>query len=97
MHCFSCSVSPTSTTNLFFTIGWLVVQEAPMMLIPASEKEAVAAGHVVDAAKEHGQPIMDQAKSVAQDVVDGVKETAAEAAPTRQGSPAPRLVCRQRP
>ena len=49
-------------------------------LIPASEKEAVAAGHVVDAAKEHGQPVVDQAKSVAQDVVDGVKETAAEAA-----------------
>ena len=49
-------------------------------LIPASEKEAVAAGHVVDAAKEHGQPVVDQAKSVAQDVADSVKTTAAEAA-----------------
>ena len=38
MHCLSCSVSPTSTTNVFLTIGWLVVQLAPMMLIPASEK-----------------------------------------------------------
>jgi hypothetical protein len=42
-------------------------------LIPASEKEAVAAGHVVDAAKEHGQPVVDQAKSVAQDVAGNVK------------------------
>ena len=38
MHCFSCSVSPTSTTNRFLTIGWFVVQLAPRMLIPASEK-----------------------------------------------------------
>ena len=49
-------------------------------LIPASEKEAVAAGHVVDAAKEHGQPVVDQAKSMAQDVVQDVKETATDAA-----------------
>lgn len=51
-------------------------------LIPASEKEAVAAGHVVDAAKEHGQPVVDQAKSVAQDVAANVKDTATEAAQT---------------
>ena len=49
-------------------------------LIPASETEAVAAGHVVDAAKEHGQPVVDQAKSVAQDVAEDVKETATQAA-----------------
>ena len=49
-------------------------------LIPASEKEAVAAGHVVDAAKEHGQPVMDQAKSMAQDVAQDLKETATQAA-----------------
>jgi hypothetical protein len=48
-------------------------------LIPASEKEAVAAGHVVDAAKEHGQPVVDEARSMAQDVAEGVKETATEA------------------
>jgi uncharacterized protein YjbJ (UPF0337 family) len=48
-------------------------------LIPASEKEAVAAGHVVDAAKEHGQPVMDEAKSMAQEVAQNVKETAADA------------------
>jgi hypothetical protein len=49
-------------------------------LIPASEKEAVAAGHAVDAAKEHGQPVVDQARSVAQDVAAEVKDTAAQAA-----------------
>jgi vacuolar-type H+-ATPase subunit H len=49
-------------------------------LIPASEKEAVAAGHAVDAAKEHGQPVVDQARSVAQDVAAEVKETATQAA-----------------
>lgn len=48
-------------------------------LIPASEKEAVAAGHVVDAAKEHGQPVMDEAKSMAQEVAQNVKETAVDA------------------
>lgn len=49
-------------------------------LIPASEKEAVAAGHVVDAAKEHGQPVVDQARSVTQDVAAEVKDTATQAA-----------------
>jgi hypothetical protein len=49
-------------------------------LIPASEKEAVAAGHAVDAAKEHGQPVVDQARSVAQDVAAEVKDTATQAA-----------------
>jgi len=48
-------------------------------LIPASEKEAVAAGHVVDAAKEHGQPVVDQAKSMAQEVAQNVKESATDA------------------
>ena len=57
-------------------------------LIPASEKEAVAAGHVVDAAKEHGQPVVDQARTVAQDVADSVKETATEAAQEVKGTAA---------
>ena len=67
--------APLAAGLIAFGAGLIVAA-----LIPASEKEAVAAGHVVDAAKEHGQPVVDQAKSVAQDVVDGVKETAAEAA-----------------
>ena len=67
--------SPLAAGLVAFGAGMLI-----SALIPASEKEAVAAGHVVDAAKEHGQPIMDQAKSMAQDVAQDVKETATQAA-----------------
>jgi hypothetical protein len=60
-------------------------------LIPASEKEAVAAGKVVDVAKEKGQPLLEDAKGQAQQVaqqagqaateaVQQVKDTAAEGA-----------------
>lgn len=66
--------SPLAAGLIAFGAGMLV-----SALIPASEKEAVAAGQVVDAAKEHGQPVVDQAKSMAQDVVDNVKETASDA------------------
>ena len=67
--------SPLAAGLVAFGAGMLI-----SALIPASEKEAVAAGHVVDAAKEHGQPVMDQAKSMAQDVAQDVKETATQAA-----------------
>ena len=67
--------SPLAAGLVAFGAGMIV-----SALIPASEKEAVAAGHVVDAAKEHGQPVVDQAKSVAQDVAQDVKETATQAA-----------------
>jgi ElaB/YqjD/DUF883 family membrane-anchored ribosome-binding protein len=49
-------------------------------LLPASDKEAQAAGRLVDAAKEHGQPLVDEARSVAQDVGSDLKESAQEAA-----------------
>ena len=48
-------------------------------LIPASEKEAVAAGRVVDVAKEKGQPLVDQAKAVGQDLASSVGESAGAA------------------
>jgi ElaB/YqjD/DUF883 family membrane-anchored ribosome-binding protein len=67
--------SPLAAGLVAFGAGMLI-----SALIPASEKEAVAAGHVVDAAKEHGQPVMDQAKSMAQDVAQDVKQTATQAA-----------------
>ena len=67
--------SPLAAGLVAFGAGMIV-----SALIPASEKEAVAAGHVVDAAKEHGQPVVDQAKSMAQDVAQDVKETATQAA-----------------
>jgi ElaB/YqjD/DUF883 family membrane-anchored ribosome-binding protein len=49
-------------------------------LLPASEKEAQAAGSLVDAAKEHGQPLLDEAKSVGQDMAKDLGESASEAA-----------------
>ena len=49
-------------------------------LIPASEKEAVAAGKVVDAAKEHGQPLLEEAKGQAQQVAQQAAQLAGEAA-----------------
>jgi uncharacterized protein YjbJ (UPF0337 family) len=67
--------APLAAGLVAFGAGMIVAA-----LIPASEKEAVAAGHVVDAAKEHGQPVVDQARSMAQDVAQDVKETATQAA-----------------
>lgn len=49
-------------------------------LLPASEKEARLAAQAVEAAKEHGQPVLDQAKSVAQDIGGELKESAVESA-----------------
>ena len=49
-------------------------------LIPASQKEAQAAQKAVEAAKEHGQPVMDEAKSVGQEMGQNLKESAADAA-----------------
>lgn len=66
--------SPLAAGLIAFGAGMLV-----SALVPASEKEAVAAGQVVDAAKEHGQPVVDQAKTMAQEVVDNVKGTASDA------------------
>jgi ElaB/YqjD/DUF883 family membrane-anchored ribosome-binding protein len=49
-------------------------------LLPSTEKEAQATGHLVDAAKEHGQPLMDEAKSVGQDIAKDLGDSASEAA-----------------
>jgi ElaB/YqjD/DUF883 family membrane-anchored ribosome-binding protein len=49
-------------------------------LIPASRSEAQAAQRVVGAAKEHGQPLIDQAKSVGQDIGQDLGESAKQAA-----------------
>lgn len=49
-------------------------------LIPAAEKEAVAAGKVVDAAKEQAQPMLDEAKAQAQEIARSAGESASEAA-----------------
>jgi gas vesicle protein len=49
-------------------------------LLPASEQEARVAGKAVDAAKEHGQPVLDEAKSVGQQVGAELKDSAVESA-----------------
>jgi hypothetical protein len=49
-------------------------------LIPASRAEAQGAQRLQEAAREHGQPVMDQAKSAAQEVGEQLKDKAAEAA-----------------
>jgi len=49
-------------------------------LFPATEREAKAAHQVVDAAREHGQPLLDEAKAVGQEVGEQLKETATDAA-----------------
>ena len=48
-------------------------------LLPASQRETQLAGQGMDAAKEHGQPVMDQARSVGQDVGANLKESAQQA------------------
>ena len=49
-------------------------------LLPPSTKETQAAQRVVEAAKEHGQPLLDEAKSVGQDMGKDLGDAAASAA-----------------
>jgi hypothetical protein len=49
-------------------------------LMPASRLEAEAAHRMVETAKEHGQPLLDEARAVGQEVADNVKQSAAESA-----------------
>jgi len=49
-------------------------------LIPAGEKEAQAAQQAVQAAKEHGQPVIDEATSVGQQMAQDLKESATDSA-----------------
>ncbi|WP_110182470.1 DUF3618 domain-containing protein [Nocardioides solisilvae] len=49
-------------------------------LLPASEKETRLARQATEAAKEHGQPLLEHAKAVGQEVGQNLKETAQQAA-----------------
>ena len=49
-------------------------------LLPPSDKETRVAGTMVEAAREHGQPVLDEAKSIGQDMGQSLKESAVEAA-----------------
>ena len=67
--------NPLAAGLVAFSAGWLVSS-----LIPASEKEAQIAEQAVDAAKEHGQPLMDRAKTAGQEMGEELKGAASEAA-----------------
>jgi ElaB/YqjD/DUF883 family membrane-anchored ribosome-binding protein len=67
--------NPLTAGAVAFGVGVLIAS-----LLPASDKEAQAAGRLVDAAKEHGQPLVDEAKSVGQDMAKDLGERASEAA-----------------
>lgn len=47
-------------------------------LVPASAKEAQLASAAVDAAKEHGQPVLEEAKTVGQQIGADLKDSAGE-------------------
>jgi len=78
--------SPLAAGLVAFGAGMVLAS-----LFPAAEREAVAASKVIDAAKEHGQPLLEDAKGQVQqvaqqagqaatDAVQEVKDTAAEGA-----------------
>jgi vacuolar-type H+-ATPase subunit H len=67
--------NPLAAGLVAFGLGWLVSSIAP-----ASQKEAQLAGQAVQAAKEHGQPLIDEAKSVGQEMGANLKDKATEAA-----------------
>jgi ElaB/YqjD/DUF883 family membrane-anchored ribosome-binding protein len=66
---------PLTAGLVAFGAGMLV-----SALLPASKQETEAARNVVDAAKEHGQPLVDEAKSVGQEMGQELGESAAQAA-----------------
>ncbi|MCW2838068.1 MAG: hypothetical protein JWQ15_2182, partial [Marmoricola sp.] len=67
--------NPLTAGLVAFGAGMLV-----SALLPASKQETEAARNVVDAAKEHGQPLVDEAKSVGQEMGQELGESAAQAA-----------------
>ena len=67
--------NPLAAGLVAFGAGMLI-----SALIPPSEKEAQAAQRAVEAAKEHGQPLLDEAKSVGQQMSQDLKESATQSA-----------------
>jgi gas vesicle protein len=65
--------NPLAAGLVAFGVGMLA-----SALIPASEKETRLASRAVDAAQEHGAPLVDQATSVGQDIAGELKESATE-------------------
>jgi ElaB/YqjD/DUF883 family membrane-anchored ribosome-binding protein len=67
--------NPLAAGLVAFGAGMLI-----SALLPASEAEQRAADNLVEAAKEHGAPVVDEAKAVAQDVGSNLGEQAKQAA-----------------
>ncbi len=67
--------SPLAAGLIAFGAGLVVAA-----LIPASQAEVRASKKVVDAAQEHGQPLIEEAKAVGQDSAENLKSSATEAA-----------------
>ena len=65
--------NPLAAGVVAFGAGMLI-----SALIPASEPEARIASRAVDAAKEHGQPLVDEATSVGQQMGQDLKQSATE-------------------
>ena len=69
--------APLAAGLVAFAAGLVVAS-----LIPASDKEARAAGQVVDTVKDKGQPLVEDARAAAQDVAHNLAESASDAAAT---------------
>jgi uncharacterized protein DUF3618 len=67
--------NPLAAGLVAFGAGMLI-----SALLPASQKETEIASKAVEAAKEHGQPVLEEAKSVGQQIGDDLKESAVESA-----------------
>jgi gas vesicle protein len=66
--------NPLAAGLVAFGAGMLISS-----LIPATRKEAQVARGAVEAAKEHGQPLMDEAQAIGQDIGQNLKGSAADA------------------
>jgi gas vesicle protein len=67
--------NPLAAGLVAFGAGMLI-----SALLPASQKETEVAAKAVEAAKEHGQPVLEEAKSVGQQIGGDLKESAVESA-----------------
>lgn len=73
--------NPLTAGLVAFGAGMLIAA-----LVPASSKETEAASRVVDAAKEHGQPLIDEAKSMGQDLGESASQAVQEVKAQAQDS-----------
>ncbi|MBA2415286.1 MAG: DUF3618 domain-containing protein [Geodermatophilaceae bacterium] len=67
--------NPLAAGLMAFGAGWLV-----SALIPASQREQQAAGQLVDAAREHSQPLTENLGQIAGEIKDNMQEPAQQAA-----------------